>query len=157
MQKNKIQISWDEYYQLIYNLAKQIKPEVENGNITQILSLARGGNIVGDAISRIFNLPLAIMFTSSYNQDNLQKKLIIGDSIAKQYNKLSNKILIVDDLVDSGKTLLEIKEFFIKTYFMEIQTGVLWKKTTCNFIPNYYVNEFLPNDWIIQPFENLNF
>ncbi len=145
--------SWDEYYSLIYNLAEQIKPKIENKEINQILALARGGNIIGDALSRIFQLPLAIMFTASYNKDNKQNSLIIGDSIAKQYNLLNDKILIVDDLVDSGKTLETIKLHIENITGNKSYSSVIWKKTTCEFTPDYYVTTMLPHEWIVQPFE----
>lgn len=153
MNFDKKHISWTEYYNLIKSLAAQLEPEVKNGNINQILALARGGTIVGDALSRIFNLPLAIMFTSSYTVDNQRGNLIVGDAIAKQYNILNDKILIVDDLVDSGSTLLKLKEDFTKTHGEHVKTAVIWKKTTCKFDPDYYVTTMEPEDWIVQPFE----
>ncbi len=145
--------SWEEYYSLINNLAEQIRPKVESNEINQILALARGGNIIGDALSRIFNLPLAIMFTASYNKDHQQSSLIIGDSIAKQYNILNDKILIVDDLVDSGKTLETIKLHIENTTGNKAYSAAIWKKTTCEIFTDYYVTTMLPNEWIVQPFE----
>ncbi len=153
MSIEKKYISWEEYYNLIKGLAEQLEPEVKNGNINQILALARGGTIVGDALSRIFNLPLAIMFTSSYGLDNKRSELIVGDAIAKQYNLLNSKLLIVDDLVDSGSTLLKLKHEFEKNQGFNVRTAVIWKKTICKFDPDYYVTTMEANDWIVQPFE----
>lgn len=153
MSIEKKYISWEEYYNLIKGLAEQLEPEVKNGNINQILALARGGTIVGDALSRIFNLPLAIMFTSSYGLDNKRSELIVGDAIAKQYNLLNSKLLIVDDLVDSGSTLLKLKNDFEKKEGFNVMTAVIWKKTICKFDPDYYVTTMEANDWIVQPFE----
>lgn len=153
MSVNKQKVSWEQYYELIRELAKQIEPEVKAGNINQILALARGGNIVGDALSRTFNLPLAIMFTSSYSLDNKRGELIVGEDIAKQFNTFNDKILIVDDLVDSGATLSKIKADFVQKHGDNVKTAVLWKKTSCQFSPDYYVATMQPNDWIIQPFE----
>ncbi len=153
MDFEKKYFSWEEYYNLIKSLAAQIEPEVKKGNINQILALARGGSIIGDAISRMFNLPLAIMFTSSYSLDNERSELIVSDEIAKQYNVLNNKILVVDDLVDSGETLLQIKKDLIEKYNYDIKTAVLWKKTSCTFDPDYYVTTMDTHEWIVQPFE----
>ena len=107
---SKIYFSWEQYYQLIDELALKILPFVKNGEINQILSLARGGCIIGDALSRKFNIPLAIMFTSSYSGTQ-REGLIICEDIAKQYNHLGNKILIVDDLLDSGITLNAVNQY----------------------------------------------
>lgn len=155
MSIDKRKVTWSEYYSLIKELAHQIEPDVKSGNINQILALARGGVIVGDALSRMFKLPLAIMFTSSYCIDNKKGELIVGEDIAKQYNIFNDKVLIVDDLVDSGTTLSIIKQDFAKKHGDKVKTAVIWKKTTCQFLPDYYVQNMHPNEWIVQPFEDV--
>ena len=59
-------LGYDDYYRLIERLSLQIH---ESGwTFDQILCLARGGMRVGDVVSRIFDLPLAILATSSYRR-----------------------------------------------------------------------------------------
>src|SRR5690625_3903348 len=59
-------ISWDEYHRLIEQLALQLH---ESGwKFDKILCLVRGGMRVGDVISRIFDVPLGILATSSYRE-----------------------------------------------------------------------------------------
>ncbi|MFX5793683.1 phosphoribosyltransferase family protein, partial [Acinetobacter baumannii] len=59
-------ISWDEYHQLIARLTLNVH---ESGwRFDKILCLARGGLRVGDQMSRIFDVPLAILATSSYRE-----------------------------------------------------------------------------------------
>lgn len=150
----KTYISWEEYYKLIDKLALKIARKVKDGEINQILALARGGNIIGDALSRKLNLPLAIMFTSSYTGYE-KSDLLICEEIAKQYNSFGNKILIVDDLLDSGATMDYVKVYIENKYHSEVYTAVLWKKTTCKSKVNYYVEDMQPTEWIVQPFENV--
>lgn len=147
--------TWEEYYQLIDNLALQILPLVKEGKINQIISLARGGCIIGDALSRKFNLPLAVMFTSSYSGTQ-RDNLIICEDIAKQYNTLGDCILLVDDLLDSGVTLNAIEKYLEKRYNSTVFTAVLWKKESSPFNADFCV-EVMPKDtWIVQPFEMVN-
>jgi hypoxanthine phosphoribosyltransferase len=151
---NKKIISWKKYYSYIDELAFKIHNDIAETKINQILCLARGGVIVGDALSRKLNLPLAIMFTSSYN-DTIRTTLTIGDDIAKQYNTLNKNILLVDDLLDSGDTLLAVKNHITEKHNAIVKTAIIWKKTTCLFQPDYFVTTMKPTDWIVQPFENV--
>ena len=54
-------VSYDEYHNLIEKLA--IKVHQSGWAFDTILCLARGGMRPGDILSRIFNVPLAIMST----------------------------------------------------------------------------------------------
>lgn len=149
---NKLIISWDDYYQHIIQLAKLIKEKEEHKVFDQILCLARGGVPIGDALSRIFNLPLAILFTSSYR---LQKQgdIYIDNQIAKQNNQLGKNILLVDDLVDSGVTLQKVAQYLQEDYQLDnIKTAVIWKKETSIISPDYFVKT-VGEEWIEQPFE----
>ena len=151
---DKLYFSWDEYYQLIDKLALQLLPLVKEGKSNQIISLARGGSIIGDALSRKFNLPLAVMFTSSYT-GNQRQGLIICEDIAKQYNTLGDKILVVDDLLDSGVTLKAVQEYLQNKYQSQVLTAVLWKKVCSPFDADFQVHIMPADAWIVQPFETV--
>ena len=59
-------VSWEDYNRLIERLALQV---YESGwKFDVILCLARGGVRVGDVLSRIFDVPLGILATSSYRE-----------------------------------------------------------------------------------------
>src|SRR5690606_18652113 len=59
-------ISWDGYHRLIERLTLQV---YQSGwQFDLILCLARGGVRVGDVMSRIFDVPLGILATSSYRE-----------------------------------------------------------------------------------------
>jgi hypoxanthine phosphoribosyltransferase len=60
----------------------------------------------------------------------------------KQYPQ--SDILIVDDIADSGETLLKYKKY---------TTAVLHYKPQSYHIPTYYAEEVVNEDWIIYPFE----
>lgn len=149
---DKIYFSWEQYYQLIDDLALKLLPLVKAGKINQIVALARGGSIIGDALSRKFNIPLAVMFTSSYSGTQRQG-LIICEDIAKQYNTLGNRMLVVDDLLDSGVTLSAVQEYLQRTYQSEVLTAVLWKKDCSPVDSDFHVHVMPADAWIVQPFE----
>jgi hypothetical protein len=70
--------------------------------------------------------------------------------------RLGSRVLLVDDLVDSGISLQESVRWLDRNYSAEIEeirTSVLWYKDCSVITPDYYV-DYLPDDpWIHQPFE----
>ena len=151
-----IYVSWEEYHAKIEQLAVQIyKSEWE---FDQILCLARGGLRIGDVLSRIYNKPLAILSVSSYGGKDFQErgKLAIAHSITMTTATLGKRVLLVDDLVDSGETLTHILQWLQqpKEYAItEVRSAVLWFKACSVIKPDYYVDFLADNPWIHQPFE----
>ncbi|NEO24806.1 phosphoribosyltransferase family protein, partial [Moorena sp. SIO4A5] len=67
-----------------------------------------------------------------------------------------NRILLVDDLVDSGISLREGIKWLYSHYgteIEEIRTAVIWYKACSGIAPDYYVDYLPDNPWIHQPFE----
>ena len=148
-------VSYDEYHNLIEKLA--IKIFQSGWEFDTILCLARGGMRPGDILSRVFDKPLAIMSTSSYRSDagKLQGILDIARFITTPKGEIAGKVLLVDDLADSGQTLKAVMNQLKTNYkpITELRSAVIWTKALSTFSPDYSV-EFLPsNPWIHQPFE----
>jgi len=70
-------------------------------------------------------------------------------------NALSGKLLLVDDLVDSGVTLGRVIGHLKSRYpaIEEVRTGVIWYKACSDFRPDFFVQYLANNPWIHQPFE----
>ena len=148
-------VSYDEYHNLIEKLA--IKVYQSGWEFDTILCLARGGMRPGDILSRIFDKPLAIMSTSSYRAESgmLQGKLDIARYITTPQGEIAGRVLLVDDLADTGLTLNAVIAQLRDNYapITELRSAVIWTKGVSSFKPDYSV-EFLPtNPWIHQPFE----
>jgi hypoxanthine phosphoribosyltransferase len=150
-----LHVSWNEYNLLVERLALQVH---ESGwRFNQVICIARGGLRVGDVLSRIYELPLAILSTHSYTADGgtTQGELIIAEHMTMTAPRLGDRVLLVDDLVDSGHTLAAVrKELPLRfPHIADVRTAVVWYKAHSVFKPDYYV-EYLPdNPWIHQPFE----
>jgi hypothetical protein len=148
-------VNWEEYHRLIERLGLAI---YESGwHFDSLLCLARGGLRVGDIMSRVYDMPLAILAASSYREaaGRSQGDLDIGEYITMTHGALRGSLLLVDDLVDSGITLSRVVEHLKQRYpaITEVRTAVIWYKACSSFKPDYYV-EYLPtNPWIHQPFE----
>ncbi|MGP1387239.1 MAG: phosphoribosyltransferase [Thainema sp.] len=152
----EIFVTWPDYHQKIEHLAKQI---YDSGwEFNQVICLAKGGLRVGDIIARIYDVPLAILATSSYGGTKGQTRgaITFANDLTKTTANLGSHVLLVDDLVDSGITLQKSLVWLDRRYGFyveEVRTAVLWYKDCSVIEPDYYV-DFLPNNpWIHQPFE----
>jgi uncharacterized protein len=148
-------VDWAAYHRLIEKLALAVYDSGWQPN--QIVCIARGGLRVGDQLSRMFDLPLAIMSTSMYRENAGTEKghLLVSEHLTMTSAALGDQVLLVDDMVDSGHTLGVVNVELPKRYphIKTLRTGVLWKKACTVFHPDYHV-DFLPeNPWIHQPFE----
>ena len=149
-------VGWEQYHHLIERLALSIH---ESGwAFDQIVCLARGGVRVGDVISRIYDVPLGILATSSYREaaGTKQGELDIAQFITITRGTLSGKVLLVDDMVDTGLTFNRVREHLLKQFpsITEMRSAVLWWKGHSSATPDYYVDKLDTNHWIHQPFED---
>lgn len=148
-------VSYDEYHSLIEKLA--IKVHLSGWKFDTILCLARGGMRPGDILSRVFNVPLAIMSTSSYRAEagKVQGYLDIAHYITTPTGQIAGKVLLVDDLADTGVTLQAVVDRLRSNYapITELRTAVIWTKGCSSFEADYSVEALPSNPWIHQPFE----
>ena len=86
----------------------------------------------------------------------MQGNLDIAHYITTPKGEIAGKVLLVDDLADSGHTLNAVIQQLKTNYapITELRSAVIWTKALSIFSPDYSV-EFLPtNPWIHQPFES---
>lgn len=151
-------VSYRDYDHAVVNLARMVH---ESGwDFDQVLCLARGGLRPGDVFSRIFDVPLAILSTSSYREEagTVRGSLDIAKHITMTKGSLSGKVLLVDDLVDSGVTLERVQRHLKENFpaVTEVRSAVIWCKACSTVKPDYYLHYLANNPWIHQPFEEFD-
>ena len=157
---DKLVISFNEYVDIVEKLTVQVS---KNYKPTVLIGIMRGAAPIIDILSRILKLPTAYLVIQSYHGKGLEDKQ--GDltfardlsSIAK--NKDFQKILLVDDLSDTGLTLNKSIEWLkkydpIKDHIQEIKTACLWKKKSSTFTPDFCPVMLDSDPWIVQPTEH---
>ncbi|MEM6613937.1 MAG: phosphoribosyltransferase family protein [Cyanobacteria bacterium P01_C01_bin.72] len=147
-------VTWSEYHHKIESLA--VKIYRSHWQFDTIVCLAKGGLRVGDILCRLYDKPLAVLFTASYGGKNNQERGTIRFAQhLSSIETIGDRILLVDDLVDSGISLAKSINWLKTKHhnIQEIRTAVIWYKSISAEIPDYYI-EYLPNNpWIHQPFE----
>ncbi|HHP7245213.1 MAG TPA: phosphoribosyltransferase [Elainellaceae cyanobacterium] len=149
-------VSWSEYHLKIEQLAAIVYQS--DWEFNQIVCLAKGGLRVGDILARIFDVPLAILSTSSYGGANnkVRGSITFSRDLSMTTANLGNRVLLADDLADSGVTLkktVQWLDYHYGFYIDELRTAVLWYKDCSVIKPDYYADYLPENPWIHQPFE----
>lgn len=148
-------VSWEDYHQSVVRLASKVH---ESGwKFDCVLCLARGGLRPGDIFSRIFDVPLAILSTSSYREEagKVQGNLDIAKHVSMSRGSPEGKVLLIDDLVDSGVTLEKVRHNLKENFprITDVKSAVIWYKACSVAVPDFYVDYLPTNPWIHQPFE----
>ena len=157
---DKLIISFDEYLRTVEKLAIKIH---ENYNPTVLVGIMRGAAPIIDILSRIMKLPIAYIVIQSYSgkgMEDKQGKLMFAREISSlASNKDFNKVLLIDDLSDTGLTLNKSIEWLrnygpTKDFITEVKTACLWKKKSSTFEPDFCSVKLDSDPWIVQPTEH---
>jgi xanthine phosphoribosyltransferase len=110
-----------------------------------ILSVARGGMTLGHALSMSLDIRnLQSIRVESYDGDTQRDHVSIIGSCDLSGAK---RVLVVDDIVDSGQTLAELIPFLRSEHpSCEFKIATLFTKPTALIQPDFYLHE--ANDWI---------
>ena len=156
----KLIINFDEYTKIVEKLAIQIH---QNYKPTVLVGIMRGAAPILDILSRILKLPIAYIVIQSYSGEGMedqQGQLMFAREISSlAESKDYNKVLLVDDLSDTGLTLNKSIEWLrnyapTKNYIKEVKTACLWKKKSSTFEPDFCPVKLDSDPWIVQPTEH---
>ena len=126
---DKLIISFAEYTKIVEKLAIQIH---NNFNPTVLVGIMRGAAPIIDILSRILKLPIAYIVIQSYSgkgMEDQQGQLMFAREISSLANdKDFKKVLLIDDLSDTGLTLNKSIEWLknyaaTKDYIKEIKNS----------------------------------
>jgi len=152
----ELAVSWAQYHRTIEALAAQI---YQSGwCFDQIACVAKGGLRVGDILARLFDRPLAVLAASSYRGpgNRIRGEIALSPHLATTAERMGPRVLLADDLSDSGTSLQASRNWLLEHYGSDIETirtAVLWCKGDSAVLPDYYVRYLPDTPWIRQPFE----
>jgi hypoxanthine phosphoribosyltransferase len=143
-----IYVSWSEAIKLTIELAGEIISS--NYLPNSIVAISRGGLIPARVLSDIINVDEVYSIKASLWGVGGK----VFDRVVIQEVELpikGKKVLIVDDVVDSGSTLDTVVRRIKVFNPEEVRTAVLHIKPTSKYIPDYYVSRLESWAWIIYP------
>ncbi|AHF79419.1 phosphoribosyltransferase [Thermococcus paralvinellae] len=144
---DKVYLTWWQVDRAIFSLAdklREYKPDV-------IVGIARGGLIPAVRLSHILgDIELKIIdvkFYTDINEHAEMPKITIPI-----YGDLKDKrVVIVDDVSDTGKTLQVVINEVKRLGAKEIKVACLAMKPWTSVVPDFYV--FRTDKWIVFPWE----
>ena len=157
---NKMIVGWEEYKKIVEKLAIEVH---KSYSPTVLIGIMRGAAPIIDILSRILKLPIAYIVIQSYSGKGLedqQGQLMFAREISSlANNKDFKKVLLIDDLSDTGLTLNKSIEWLrnygpTKDFIEEVKTACLWKKKSSKFEPDFCPIRLDSDPWIVQPTEH---
>lgn len=151
----KVYIGWDDVEKACKELAGKVKKE----NIEVIVAITKGGLPVATLLaSKYLDNPPIITIqlketTHGTQTANYEAKRVDLISPLNSYPISDKRVLIVDDVSDSGSTLSEAVKITNKLNPKKIITATLFYKPRTKIIPDYYTKMFADDVWIVHPWE----
>lgn len=141
-------VSWDEAYKLAKTLARKIKNSGYKPDL--VIGIARGGLV-----------PARVVCDFLHQKDLAAIKVEhwgIAATLGKARLKYplhadisGKRILVVDDVADTGDTFSVIMDYIREKNPSEVKTAVLHYKTCSTIIPDYWAQKQDKWMWIIYP------
>jgi len=142
-------ISFNEVLQLSKVLARKIKASGYMPDL--IVAIGRGGYVPGRLVSDFLLFSgLTSMKIEHYTRAaDMREEARIKFPIPE--NITGKKILIIDDVTDTGETLKLAVDYVLSLNTTDVRTAVLQHKTCSAFTPDFYAQKILKWRWIIYP------
>ena len=141
--------SWNQIYDMLIELSQKIhncgfNPEV-------IVGISRGGwvpsRILSDLLETSYITSISAEFYVGVNETNCEPKLTQPIPISV----FDKKILLVDDVADSGRSAMLIRDYLCRKEVKELKILTLYYKPWSKLVPDFYSKE--TSDWIVFPWE----
>ena len=143
-------VSWNEAYRLARTLAHKIirsgyKPDI-------IIGVARGGLVPARMVCDfLLQDELISIQTQHWGIASKHEIAELKFSLPKEADISGKKVLVVDDVADTGDSFSVIMDYLEQKTPMDIRTAVLQYKTSSTLIPDYWGEKLEDWNWIIYP------
>lgn len=141
--------SWNRIYDMLLGLAGRIRKDGFKPDI--IVGISRGGWPPARVLSDLLSNP---------NVANVRAEFYLGIAETSSEPTLTQpvsvktrgkKILIVDEVADTGKSLKMVRKHIVQEGAKEVRTVTVYYKPWSIVRPDYFAKE--TSDWIVFPWE----
>ena len=141
--------SWNQIYDMLLDLAGRIRKDGFKPDI--IVGISRGGWPPARVLSDLLSNP---------NVANVRAEFYLGIAETSSEPTLTQpvsvktigkKILIVDEVADTGKSLKMVRKHIVQEGAKEVRTVTVYYKPWSIVRPDYFAKE--TSDWIVFPWE----
>jgi len=142
-------LTFEHFVQKSLQLAQKIEAEHKDDPYDYIISINRGGAVLSRILSDYLDIKIGAFSISSYASMTQQKVISISQTLNMYLS--GKKILLVDEICDTGNTFQTAQEHVEKLLPRATKTATLFMKPHSFFVPDYVLEE--TNDWVVFPYE----
>ncbi len=143
-------VSWNEACMLARTLVHKIvgsgyKPDI-------IIGIARGGLVPARMVCDLLLIDEMVSIrTEHWGTASRKEKARLKFSLPKEADISGKKVLVVDDIADTGDSFSLILDYLKEKCPLETRTAVLQYKTSSTFVADYWGEKLEEWNWIIYP------
>ncbi len=140
-------VSWDQFHRDARALAWRLHA---SGPFNAIVAITRGGLVPAAIVARELNVRLIeTVCVESYHDYKTQGELNLIKTVTPSIVEMAGKgVLIVDDLVDTGKTAKVVRELLPGAHFATVYAKPMGRPMVDTFI-----TEVSQDTWIYFPWD----
>lgn len=145
-QKKIVHVSWLDFHHNTIKLVKRFKnPEQWKG----IIAITRGGLVPSVIVACELNIRfIDTICLSSYDNNNSQADIQILKTLNGENKEEGKGLIVLDDLVDSGRTLRVVHTMLPKAHY-----AVVYAKPQGKDMIDTFGVEVEQNTWLVFPWE----
>lgn len=142
-------VTWEEQYRLARVLAGKIRSSGYRPDL--VIAIGRGGYIPARILCDLLSLPRL----TSVKVEHWGTPAEMEDQAVIRYPLCitirGEKVLIVDDVTDTGDSMAVVVEYVKGLGPSELKTAVLQHKEVSGFLPDYFAEVCPTWQWIVYP------
>ncbi len=139
-------VSWDQFHRDARALAWRL---AEKGPFSAVLAITRGGLVPAAIVARELNMrEIETIGIASYDFDRQGELRLIKEAAGKYLRDGGRGILVVDDLVDTGKTLAFVRDMLPEAHF-----ACVYAKPAGVELVDTFITEVSQDTWIYLPWD----
>jgi len=142
--------SWEEFERDVKTLADKVKidysPDV-------VIAIAEGGWVPGRIIKNHIKADYFSIGCRHHDENyGEMEEVQVYQEIDKK-NIAGKKVLIIDEICDSGKTLKKVCEILKRMNPSEVRSAVIHVRHSSSFTPDYFLEKKSNDNYIVYPWE----
>jgi xanthine phosphoribosyltransferase len=142
-------VSWDQIHRDSRALAWRLQGQGPgDGNWKAVVAITRGGMIPAMIVSRELDIRVVDTISVKSYSHQAQRDAQVTKSPQQDLMGDGSGILIVDDLVDTGKTLELVRRLYPKAHF-----ATVYAKPSGRPMVDTYITEVSQDTWIFFPWD----
>ncbi len=144
--KQALTVSWDQFHRDARALAALLRPL---GPFSTLVAVTRGGLTPAAVVARELDLRrIETISITSYLAETVRGELRIVKAIAPDLLQAEGKVLVIDDLADTGETLKLVREILPSAH-----VATLYVKPAGKPLVDTFVMEVPQDTWIYFPWD----